>query len=408
MKLYLLSMATALSIATVFAHAGETGTHGGNHLKDRFLLAKAFALKVLADKQCETVFTRDQCEQMHSKLIQSGSLQWFEKDDQCLRGLVKGVEQCVTAHTTSEMSSPIVIDINSAQRTKISIEEAIILLVHEAGHAIGLSDALITDQKVIQLFSTQEFRNLKRLLLDINGQPMNEPGDGVSSQSCKILKEALEKIYDRDMIGSSGIARKGWDLVNRVRGEHDKFFDEVWDELGEKGRKDILDFLMTRTSALADDYSFNNDDIFYFAQKMSGYLTKTKSRLDEEGALQPARFVPAFDRDLHKHWVDVYYRNHVVKFEICTFHYEDTNLVNSTRFDECSSLAFSIPPYIDPSLPMRSNVDRRSFDNDGGSRSIIIQGQQYSFWNFPKREEWALKNIGYKCEKKLTEGGGHK
>ena len=158
LNMTLITLAMAFTPLTLFAGGGGPG--GGNYTNDRILLAKSYGLGFLKDQKCLSYFTEEQCQKMLEKL--SGSpITWHDSLASGPLTIVRDNQEItVTARTHSDSKSPIEIDIR--RTSSITLPEAFVLVLHEAGHSVGLSENLITDERVIQmLFDIHKDYNLE-------------------------------------------------------------------------------------------------------------------------------------------------------------------------------------------------------------------------------------------------------
>jgi hypothetical protein len=137
---------------SVQAQRGAEG-HGSNHVKTRILWAREIAMGVLASSSCESKFSVYQCETMRKKLSR-GRLVWHLDPKNPLKVVLHGVEQEVTVWTTKELDAIIKVDLVKAE--ELGPLEAIVTMLHEAGHAVDLSDDLVTDQLVIEILKEEK------------------------------------------------------------------------------------------------------------------------------------------------------------------------------------------------------------------------------------------------------------
>lgn len=411
MKNLLNSLSTIVAIVftalTLFAvdREGGGGPGGGDHVKDRILLAKEYALKILRSSQCHQYFTPQQCQTMEKKLNNGKPITWHNDEKSCLRAVVDGKNQCVKARTTADLESPIEIDIAAVSRSAISFVEATILLIHEVGHAIKLSESLITDERVIKLLSKQSVELAQDILSSGDIGASTALKGPVNLQYCQQVVAALKKIYQREAIGASGLLRRGFDLSREIQKEHESFFDQIWKNIGEQGQNDIKNFLMTRTDALPDSDVKQSwsDEVMDFEKKLRHYTSSVQDELAEQKILVPAREIPPSSKDMHVHSLNAYYKNKTVYFEVCTYHYEDTHMVNATRFSECSHIEFYLSSSVTRPRVSSLESNRRLFGDGGVYQNFIVRGQPYSLWSYPEEEQWAFKNAGYDCEKKISD-----
>jgi hypothetical protein len=148
-----LLMVLLLMISSL-VHAGQDG-NGGDHLRDRFLLAKDFAERLFEHPVCHEFFGKAHCLKLVKKLKSHALPKWWTDEKNPLKCLVEGFKdpQPVIACTTEEETSPIEIDIPQAQKRPPTFLEAIILMGHEAGHVLKTSKSLLTDRILILMLN---------------------------------------------------------------------------------------------------------------------------------------------------------------------------------------------------------------------------------------------------------------
>jgi hypothetical protein len=103
-------------------------------------------------------------------------LTWRRSTDEPLTVYFNGVTQEVTARTTNRLEGQIEIDLGKANNANLL--ELIVLMAHEVGHVIGLSDSLITDSKIIEIMLNEpelsaiaEVINSKTVGIDFYSKP---------------------------------------------------------------------------------------------------------------------------------------------------------------------------------------------------------------------------------------------
>lgn len=380
----------SLSLATI-SWASGTGTHGGNHIKERFLLAKEYAVNLLSDQICLKVFKKDECKKMSSKL-RNAPLDWYENSNQCLKAVVRGHEQCVTAKTTPELKSVILIDILAATRTKISFQESVILLIHEAGHSIGLSEDYITDKKIIKILPKDLLKKADKFSEDASWVRDNFG----SLQFCKNMKEALEKIFETEIINSTGALSLSRDIQEEMRSNHRQILDEVALSLSQNPDLKLIDYLYNRRETRSRD---NEDDLqAQMLDRADKYIQHSRNMIIRSGFWQDPTIIPSLNQDIRKSNVTVRFDNSTLVVQVCSFHYANTQLVNGTHVHQCSTLK-AIPKFSNDQWAFE--LERDLFVYIPGVSTFEVNGQDVAFKNFPEKDIWVLKQLGVRCERLL-------
>jgi hypothetical protein len=146
------------------AVAGDSA-HGSEPMKDRFIIARQQAIRVLGSPEATNYFTASQIVQMVLKLLSTDprtdqncyerKLCWYNVNSDVmlppLKAELDGKKIDAILTTTPDKTSPIIIDIGRSKSLNLSQKLAVVTLVHEAGHSIGISDALISDERIIDL-----------------------------------------------------------------------------------------------------------------------------------------------------------------------------------------------------------------------------------------------------------------
>jgi hypothetical protein len=173
MKLFLILLTVLLIGPTCLA---GNGVKGDDPMKDKFILARKQALAVLKSPKSLNYFTAQQIYLMKLKLVRTststdtsdcdggvyvGKLCWYNTNPRHqkapLQPELMGQTIETALSTTSDLDSVIKIDVTRAKNLLVSQQLAVVGLLHEAGHAvrltneITLSDNLDTDQRVIDL-----------------------------------------------------------------------------------------------------------------------------------------------------------------------------------------------------------------------------------------------------------------
>jgi hypothetical protein len=171
MKFLFLAAVHTLALS---AFAGN-GVKGGQPMKDRYLLALKTAIAVTQSKRCSSVFSTEECLKMNRKLTATQNRKfiatqvdecigqkicWYNEDSEQpqppLRPILGGKVIDALLVTTEEIESPIIVDVLRSTEIKVTPYEAVIVILHEAGHGIGLSDSLETDRRFISLLGPTE------------------------------------------------------------------------------------------------------------------------------------------------------------------------------------------------------------------------------------------------------------
>jgi len=177
---------------------GESGAHGADPMKDRFIMAKDGAITILKSPKSQAFFTKGQLKLMVEKLQTPDpnapttlcfeqKLCWYNTDptnpQPPLRAELNGRPIEAVLSTTTEISSAIQIDIYRAKLLGIDSKLAVVMLIHEAGHAVGLSDDLTTDSRIIKLL--EQYPELLNSISKIN-DPSSSQGksEGVRKITC--------------------------------------------------------------------------------------------------------------------------------------------------------------------------------------------------------------------------------
>jgi hypothetical protein len=166
---YLVMVIAILSVTK--AYSGAEG-HGGDHVRSRIIWANYLAMSYLKSESCTKAFDEPNCQKMEAKL-KSSPLEFYS-GSQPLKALVNGKMETVTARTQPTLGQKIEFDVNRAKNA--TLPELVVLNVHEAGHAVGLSMDYTTDRLVIEgissdayfvsLLSTADYRSEPELIVD--------------------------------------------------------------------------------------------------------------------------------------------------------------------------------------------------------------------------------------------------
>ncbi|MEQ1665443.1 MAG: hypothetical protein ABL927_08725 [Bdellovibrionales bacterium] len=135
------------------AFAGAEG-HGGDHVRDRVLMAKLAANRFLVSADCAKSFSQKDCNILSQKL-ESAALDWYTDKNIPLMANVNGRDEEVTARTLPKMTAPITINLVRAENA--SLPELTVLLIHEVGHSLNLSHSLTSDSKAISAMADNLF-----------------------------------------------------------------------------------------------------------------------------------------------------------------------------------------------------------------------------------------------------------
>jgi len=149
-------------------YAGDSA-HGSDPMKDRFIIARARAIKILRSQALVKYFNANERSRMIKKLTLAdpladpktcfeGKLCWYNTEplnpQPPLRAELYGQAIDPILSTTPEENSIILIDINRAKNLGLSDELAVVSICHEAGHTIGRSDNLEVDKIIIKYLET--------------------------------------------------------------------------------------------------------------------------------------------------------------------------------------------------------------------------------------------------------------
>lgn len=167
--------------ASVFADGGEG--HGGNHVKNNILWAQKISGNILQSETCFKMLEESNCQKMAQKM--AIEIQWHESVHPSVAGQptkivpliakLNGKDIIVTFRTTPELISPIVADVNRA--ASLTVTDIILLLWHEVGHHLKISDDLTLDRLVLKELSENIF--LRTTLVLAQSLPIPELEDHI-------------------------------------------------------------------------------------------------------------------------------------------------------------------------------------------------------------------------------------
>lgn len=187
-----------------------TGTHGGDPMKDRFIIALEDAKLFLNDLACAKSFSASECKTMILKLrtVQKSEcdgekLCWYNTDPTkpqlALKPMLFGHGIEAILETTEDLYSSITVDIIRAKALQVSPVEALVGILHEAGHAIKLSDALITDELIIKMLTNDDKLRSKLHLVQTVPVPYvaaNNPACGPKGCEYPDALSTYRRIFD--------------------------------------------------------------------------------------------------------------------------------------------------------------------------------------------------------------------